>query len=127
MERTFHEFGKCNCFQLNDTHPASAVPELMRLLMDEHGLTWEDAWKITTECMAYTNHTLLPEALERWSVSLFSRLLPRLLEIIYEINRRFLADVAEKWPGDEEKQRRMSLIEDGRQPSRSHGLPGDCR
>ena len=112
----FSEFGKKNCFQLNDTHPASAVPELMRLLMDEHGLTWEDAWKITTECMAYTNHTLLPEALERWSVSLYSRLLPRLLEIIYEINQRFLAEVAKKWPGDEEKQRRMSLIEKRTQP-----------
>jgi starch phosphorylase len=114
--RDFSKFGASNCFQLNDTHPACAVPELMRLLMDEYGQTWEEAWKITTTCMAYTNHTLLPEALERWSVSLFSRLLPRLLEIIYEINRRFLKEVAERWPGNVDMQRRMSLIEEGDNP-----------
>lgn len=112
----FTDFGKLNCFQLNDTHPASAVPELMRLLMDEHGLDWEAAWKITSNCMAYTNHTLLPEALERWSVSLFSRLLPRLLEIIYEINERFLSEVAKLHPGDNELRRRVSLVEEGDQP-----------
>src|SRR6056297_2902545 len=112
----FTDFGKKNCFQLNDTHPACAVPELMRLLMDEHDLTWEQAWKITNECMAYTNHTLLPEALERWSVSLFSRLLPRLLDIIYEINARFLAQVDKKWPGDTQMRRKMSLIEEGDNP-----------
>lgn len=112
----FTDFGKLNCFQLNDTHPASAVPELMRLLMDEHGLDWESAWKITSGCMAYTNHTLLPEALERWSVSLFSRLLPRLLEIIYEINERFLAEVAKLHPGDNDLRRRVSLVEEGDQP-----------
>src|SRR6056297_500749 len=104
----FTEFGEKNCFQLNDTHPACAVPELMRLLMDEHGLEWDDAWKITTRCIAYTNHTLLPEALERWSVSLFHRLVPRLLDIIYEINARFLAKVEKKWPGDTEMRRKMS-------------------
>ena len=112
----FTGFGKSNCFQLNDTHPACAVPELMRLLMDEHGLSWGDSWSITTQCMAYTNHTLLPEALERWSVGLFSRLLPRLLEIIYEINSRFLAHIAEHFPNDPGILSRMSLIEDGEHP-----------
>ncbi|WP_182870024.1 glycogen/starch/alpha-glucan phosphorylase [Stieleria mannarensis] len=112
----FSEFGKKNCFQLNDTHPACAVPELMRLLMDEHQLEWDEAWKITTQCMAYTNHTLLPEALERWSVSLFGQLLPRVLEIIFEINQRFLAEVAEKFPNDPELLKRVSLVEEGHTP-----------
>ena len=112
----FTGFGESNCFQLNDTHPACAVPELMRLLMDEHGLSWGDSWNITTQCMAYTNHTLLPEALERWSVGLFSRLLPRLLEIIYEINSRFLAQIAERFPNDPGILSRMSLVEDGEHP-----------
>jgi starch phosphorylase len=112
----FSKFGGRNCFQLNDTHPATAVPELMRLLMDEHGLSWESAWKVTSRCLAYTNHTLLPEALERWSVALFSRLLPRLLEIIYEVNRRFLKQVEKQWPGDNEMKKRMSLIEEGDNP-----------
>ncbi len=112
----FTDFGKLNCFQLNDTHPASAVPELMRLLMDEHGLDWDAAWKIVSNCMAYTNHTLLPEALERWSVGLFSRLLPRLLEIIFEINERFLSEVAKSNPGDTDLRRRVSLVEEGDQP-----------
>lgn len=109
-------FGDEHCFQLNDTHPACAVPELMRILMDDHGLSWEDAWETTTRCMAYTNHTLLPEALERWSVSLFSRLLPRLTEIIFEINRRFLKEVDAKWPGDESYRRKLSIIEEGDSP-----------
>jgi len=104
-------------FQLNDTHPAIAVPELMRLMMDEHGLGWEQAWEITTSTMAYTNHTLLPEALETWPVELFERLLPRLLEVIYEINARFLDQVSLNWPGDSERLRRMSLIDEG-QPRR---------
>jgi starch phosphorylase len=112
----FEDFGKQNCFQLNDTHPACAVPELMRLLIDEHGLDWDAAWKITTNCMAYTNHTLLPEALERWSVELFSRLLPRLLEIIYEINDKFLKELEKLSPNDVELRRRLSLIEEGHQP-----------
>jgi starch phosphorylase len=101
-----------NCFQLNDTHPAIAVPELMRLLLDEHGLDWDDAWKVTRSTMAYTNHTLLPEALETWPVALFERLLPRLLEIIYEINARFLEEVSIRWPGDNGRLARMSLIDE---------------
>ena len=111
--RDFSTFAAKNRFQLNDTHPSCAVPELMRLLMDEQGLGWEDAWRITTATMAYTNHTLLPEALERWPVPIFARLLPRLLEIIYEINARFLGEVARRWPGETERQRRMSIIEEG--------------
>ena len=111
----FDDFSKKNCFQLNDTHPTVAVAELMRLLMDEHHLEWNEAWKITTETMAYTNHTLLPEALERWSVNMFGHLLPRVLEIIYEINARFLSEVARRWPGDKERLARMSIIEEGHQ------------
>ncbi len=110
------EFADLNCFQLNDTHPSCAVAELMRLLLDEHGLEWDEAWAITSRTMAYTNHTLLPEALEKWPVRLFQQLLPRLLEIIYEINARFLREVAQHWPGDNDRQRRMSLIEEGPDP-----------
>jgi len=109
----FSEFADKNCFQLNDTHPTVSVAELMRLLMDEYRLQWDEAWAITSKTMAYTNHTLLPEALERWPVHLFGRLLPRLLDIIYEINARFLTEVAKRWPGDVERQRRMSIIEEG--------------
>ncbi len=110
------EFAEKNCFQLNDTHPSIAVAELMRLLLDRHGLEWNDAWDITQQTMAYTNHTLLPEALEKWPVRLFQTVLPRLLDIIYEINARFLSQVAQRWPGDQERQRRMSLIEEGPEP-----------
>jgi glycogen phosphorylase len=112
----FSRFTEKNVFQLNDTHPSCAVAELMRLLMDEHGLGWEQAWEITSRTMAYTNHTLLPEALEKWPVRLFRQLLPRLLEIIFEINARFLAEVARCWPGDSGRLRRMSLIEEGPDP-----------
>jgi starch phosphorylase len=99
---------------LNDTHPAVAVAELMRLLLDEHGLGWEAAWDLSSRTLAYTNHTLMPEALEQWEVGLFGRLLPRHLEIVYEINRRFLDEVAARFPGDPDRARRMSLIaEDG--------------
>jgi starch phosphorylase len=105
---TFHEKW---AVQLNDTHPAIAVAELMRLLVDEHAVDWDEAWKITRATFAYTNHTLLPEALEKWSVDLFHALLPRHLEIIYEINRRFLDDVRAKFPGDA-RIARLSLIDE---------------
>ncbi|MDG6773629.1 glycogen/starch/alpha-glucan phosphorylase [Thiomicrorhabdus sp. ZW0627] len=109
---SFEDFAEHNAFQLNDTHPSLAVAELMRILVDKEKLGWEEAWKITSSTMAYTNHTLLPEALEKWQVSLFSKLLPRPLEIIYEINRRFLSEVAMKWPGDTDRQRRMSIVDE---------------
>ncbi|QJD31244.1 glycogen/starch/alpha-glucan phosphorylase [Methylococcus geothermalis] len=109
----FSEFAEKSCFQLNDTHPTIAVAELMRLLIDEHGLAWNEAWAITHRTMAYTNHTLLPEALEKWPVRLFRQMLPRLLEIIFEINARFLGEVAARWPGDVDRLARMSLIEEG--------------
>jgi starch phosphorylase len=114
--RNFSDFADKNCFQLNDTHPAISVAELMRQLVDDRHLEWDEAWDITTHTMAYTNHTLLPEALERWPVRLFQQLLPRLLQIIYEINARFLSEVAARWPGDMDRQRRMSLIEEGHDP-----------
>lgn len=114
--RDFSGFAGKNCFQLNDTHPTCAVPELMRLLLDEYGLGWEEAWSITSRTMAYTNHTLLPEALERWPVGMFGRLLPRLLDIVYEINARFLEEVSQHWPGDTARERRMSIVEEGAVP-----------
>jgi starch phosphorylase len=107
------KFAEHNVFQMNDTHPTIAVAELMRLLLDQEGMLWDKAWEITSRCMAYTNHTLMPEALERWPVALFERLLPRPLEIIYEINALFLRQVSLKWPGDSDRQRRMSIIEEG--------------
>ena len=112
----FDKFAEKHAFQLNDTHPAIAVAELMRLLLDEHGLGWDRAWEITRKTMAYTNHTLLPEALEKWPVEMFRRLLPRLLDIINEINARFLTEVSQRWPGDSERIKRMSLIEDDGSP-----------
>ena len=99
--------------QMNDTHPALAVPELMRILVDQVHLGWDEAWHITQNTLAYTNHTLLPEALERWPVAWFEELLPRQLEIIYEINRRFLGDVRGRFPGDKGRVERVSVIEDG--------------
>jgi len=112
----FSKFADKNCFQMNDTHPTFAVVELMRLLMDEHGLDWDTTWDITCRTMAYTNHTLLPEALEKWPVRMFRELLPRLLDIIYEINARFLSEIASRCPGNYERQKRMSLIEEGQEP-----------
>ena len=114
--KNFDELADKHCFQLNDTHPSVAVAELMRLLVDEHRLDWDRAWDIVSRTMAYTNHTLLPEALEKWSVQMFQNLLPRLLEIIYEINGRFLARAAQRWPGDTDRLRRVSIIEEGDTP-----------
>ena len=107
---TIGELADKFAIQLNDTHPTLAVPELMRILMDTHGLGWDEAWAMTTRSVSYTNHTLLPEALETWPLPLIARLLPRHLEIIYEINRRFLDEVRAKFPGDEARLARMSLI-----------------
>uniref|UniRef100_A0A8C1XU86 Alpha-1,4 glucan phosphorylase n=1 Tax=Cyprinus carpio TaxID=7962 RepID=A0A8C1XU86_CYPCA len=101
--------------QLNDTHPALAIPELMRILIDDEKLTWDTAWDITVRTCAYTNHTVLPEALERWPVDLFQNLLPRHLEIIYEVNRRHLERISALYPGDHDRLRRMSLVEEGGQ------------
>ncbi len=112
-DNNFTRFAEKNCFQLNDTHPSIAIAELMRLLMDHHGLSWDDAWAITKNTMAYTNHTLLPEALEKWPVQLMQRLLPRVMEIIFEINVRFLTEVSMHWPGDTDRLKRMSIIEEG--------------
>ena len=100
-------------FQMNDTHPTVAVAELMRILMDEEGLGWDDAWSVTTKCVAYTNHTIMAEALEKWPVELFSRLLPRVYQIIEEINRRFILDIQAKYPGNYEKIKKMAILYDG--------------
>jgi glycogen phosphorylase len=109
----FSRFPDKVAIQLNDTHPAIAIPELMRILMDLNGLSWDDSWRITTATFGYTNHTILPEALEKWPVSMIETLLPRHMQIIYEINQRFLNDITKKYPGDSERLRRMSLIEEG--------------
>ncbi|MCK6682236.1 MAG: glycogen/starch/alpha-glucan phosphorylase, partial [Thermoanaerobaculia bacterium] len=109
---TIDRFADIFAIQLNDTHPTLAIPELMRLLMDEHGLGWDEAWGITSRSFNYTNHTLLPEALETWPLPLFGSLLPRHLEIVYEINRRFLEEVAASFPGDGARLARLSLIDE---------------
>jgi starch phosphorylase len=111
--RTFDDFPSKVAIQLNDTHPAVAVAELMRVLIDHEGLGWDEAWSITERTFGYTNHTLLPEALERWPVRLFETLLPRHLLLIYEMNHRFMRRVHTRWPGDMNKLKRMSLIEEG--------------
>ena len=100
-------------FQLNDTHPTVAIAELMRILMDEYYLTWDEAWEVTTKTCAYTNHTIMAEALEKWPIELFSRLLPRIYQIIEEINRRFILDIERKFPGNQEKIRKMAIVYDG--------------
>ncbi|MBQ5735871.1 MAG: glycogen/starch/alpha-glucan phosphorylase, partial [Lachnospiraceae bacterium] len=107
------EFPDAYTFQLNDTHPTVAVAELMRVLLDDYGLEWDDAWDITHRTCAYTNHTIMAEALEKWPIDLFSRLLPRIYQIVEEINRRFVCEVAERYPGNEEKIRKMAILYDG--------------
>ena len=108
--RKFHEKV---VFQLNDTHPTVAVAELMRILLDDYQLDWEEAWAVTTKTCAYTNHTIMAEALEKWPIELFSRLLPRIYQIVEEINRRFIAEIQAKFPGDQEKVRKMAIVYDG--------------
>lgn len=108
-----HKLPEKIVFQMNDTHPTVAVAELMRLLLDQEGLNWDEAWGITTKCCAYTNHTIMAEALEKWPIELFSRLLPRVYQIVEEINRRFLIEVQNKYPNNYEKVKKMAIIFDG--------------
>ena len=108
--RKFHE--KVT-FQLNDTHPTVAVAELMRILVDEEGLEWDEAWDVTRKTCAYTNHTIMAEALEKWPIELFSRLLPRVYQIIEEINRRFVIEIQQAYPGNQDKIRSMAILYDG--------------
>ena len=108
-----HQLPEKVTFQLNDTHPTVAVAELMRVLLDEEGLEWDEAWEITTKTCAYTNHTIMAEALEKWPIEIFSRLLPRIYQIVEEINRRFILEIEKKYPGNQEKVRKMAIIYDG--------------
>ena len=108
-----HKLHEKVAFQLNDTHPTVAVPELMRILMDENGFSWDEAWEVTTKTCAYTNHTIMAEALEKWPIELFSRLLPRIYQIVEEINRRFLMEIDQKYPGDQGKKDSMAIVHNG--------------
>lgn len=108
-----HQLPEKVTFQLNDTHPTVAVAELMRVLLDEEGLEWDEAWEITTKTCAYTNHTIMAEALEKWPIEIFSRLLPRIYQILEEINRRFILEIEKKYPGNQEKVRKMAIVYDG--------------
>ena len=108
-----HQLPEKVTFQLNDTHPTVAVAELMRVLLDEEGLEWDEAWEITTKTCAYTNHTIMVEALEKWPIEIFSRLLPRIYQIVEEINRRFILEIEKKYPGNQEKVRKMAIVYDG--------------
>ncbi len=108
-----HDLPKKVTFQMNDTHPTVTVAELMRILLDEEGMTWDEAWGITTEACAYTNHTIMSEALEKWPIEIFSRLIPRIYQIVEEINRRFILDIQKKFPGDNRKIEKMAIIYDG--------------
>ena len=121
------QFPEKAAIQMNDTHPAMAVPELMRILLDEAHLGWDQAWNITRNTLAYTNHTLLPEALEKWPLRWFEIMLPRQLEIIYEINRRLLDEVRSRFPGDDGRLQRVSLVEEGAVEKDSNGQSRDRR
>ncbi len=110
----FTKFPEYNVIQLNDTHPVVAIPELMRILIDEYNLGWNDAWSVVTKTFAYTNHTILAEALEKWSIEIFQRLLPRIYQIVEEINRRFTIELRQKFPNDYDKQNHLSIIHDGK-------------
>jgi starch phosphorylase len=111
--KDLHDLPKKVTFQMNDTHPTLTVAELMRLLMDEYKMGWDEAWEITTKCVAYTNHTIMAEALEKWPIEIFSRLLPRIYNIVEEINRRFVLKINELYPGDQEKVKSMAILYDG--------------
>ena len=111
--RSLNHLPKKVVIQMNDTHPTVAVAELMRILIDEEGLSWDDAWNITTKTVAYTNHTIMSEALEKWPIEIFQRLLPRVYQIVEEINRRFIVDIRDRFPGDEDKVRKMAILWDG--------------
>ena len=111
--RDITKFHEKVAFQLNDTHPTVAIPELMRILMDDYDLEWDEAWAVTTKTCAYTNHTIMSEALEKWPIELFSRLLPRIYQIVEEINRRFVKEIMETYPGNQDKVRKMAIIYDG--------------
>lgn len=108
------KFPELHVIQLNDTHPVVAIPELMRILMDEYSMGWNEAWSIVTKTFAYTNHTILAEALEKWDIEFFQGLLPRIYQIVEEINRRFLIELRAKYPEDYQRQNRMSIIHDGK-------------
>lgn len=111
--QNLHDLPKKVVFQMNDTHPTVTVAELMRILLDEEGLEWDDAWNITTRCVAYTNHTIMAEALEKWPIEIFQRLLPRVYQIVEEINRRFVLAIEARFPGDQEKIKKMAILWDG--------------
>ncbi len=111
--RNIHDLPKKVVFQMNDTHPTVTVAELMRILVDEEGLSWDEAWDITTHCVAYTNHTIMAEALEKWPIEIFRNLLPRVYQIVEEINRRFVIDIQDRFPGDNDRVRRMAILWDG--------------
>ena len=113
LNKDIHKLPEKVTFQMNDTHPTVAVAELMRILLDEEGLSWEDAWDITTHCVAYTNHTIMAEALEKWPIEIFQRLLPRVYQIVEEINRRFVLQIQEQYPGNNEKIAKMAILYDG--------------
>ena len=119
-----HKFFEKTVFQLNDTHPTVAVPELMRILLDEYNLTWDEAWAVTTKTCAYTNHTIMSEALEKWPIELFSRLLPRIYQIVEEINRRFVEQIQQMYPGNQDKNRKTAIISDGQVRTATRAIVG---